>query len=113
MNRKRKLFPPLFAASAALFLGISLFLAYKPSTPRPLVLRAMPVSLSEEAYRLELNSATAAELESLPGIGPVLAERILAQREENGPFTGPEDLLAVNGIGPKTLEAIEPYITFE
>ena len=62
---------------------------------------------------LALNRATAAELEELPGIGPVLAGRILDWRDENGPFTGPEDLMAVSGIGPAIWEDIAPYIDFD
>lgn len=53
--------------------------------------------------RLDLNRADARALESLPGIGPALAERILRFRSENGPFRTLEDLLEVSGIGPKTL----------
>ena len=53
---------------------------------------------------LNLNSATAPELERLPGIGPVLAQRIVDHREEHGPFTALDDLLEVEGIGPTRLE---------
>lgn len=61
---------------------------------------------------LDINTASAEELEELPGIGPALAERILARREEYGLFHGPEDLQAVSGIGEAACEAILPYITF-
>ncbi|MCD7845363.1 MAG: helix-hairpin-helix domain-containing protein [Oscillospiraceae bacterium] len=84
--------------------------------------RAPAVSLSmadtaeaqtyETAALLDINTATAEELEALPGIGPVLAERIIAWREENGPFTSQEDVLDVQGIGQATYEKIEPYINF-
>lgn len=53
--------------------------------------------------RVNVNTATAAELESLPGVGPALAGRIVAHREKNGPFVSAEGLLAVSGIGEKTL----------
>lgn len=52
---------------------------------------------------VDLNRATAAELEALPGVGPVLAARIVAWREEHGPFTAVEDLLDVPGIGEAKL----------
>lgn len=59
---------------------------------------------------LDLNRATVEELQELPGIGPVLAERIVAFREEHGPFRSLEDLLQVPGIGEATLEALRPHV---
>lgn len=53
--------------------------------------------------RIDINRASATELEALPGIGPALAARIIAQREGSGPFRQASDLLAVPGIGEKTL----------
>ncbi|MCC6350079.1 MAG: helix-hairpin-helix domain-containing protein [Candidatus Eisenbacteria bacterium] len=55
---------------------------------------------------LDLNRAGEAELDRLPGIGPVLASRIVAHRKLHGPFRSPDDLLAVPGIGPKLLERL-------
>lgn len=55
---------------------------------------------------IDLNTADQAALETLPRIGPALAERIIAWREENGRFQSVDDLLAVPGIGEKLLEAI-------
>ncbi len=60
-----------------------------------------------------INTADQAALESLPRVGPELARRIIAYREQHGPFVTPEDLLAVNGIGPSLLETIAPLISFE
>ena len=60
---------------------------------------------------LDLNRAAAEELAGLPGIGEVLAERIVAYREEHGPFTSVEELLNVSGIGEKKLEALRPEVT--
>ncbi|MCK2037058.1 ComEA family DNA-binding protein [Microbacterium sp. SSW1-49] len=56
--------------------------------------------------RIDLNTADQSALETLPRIGPALAERIIAWREENGRFQSVDDLLAVPGIGEKLLEAI-------
>lgn len=56
--------------------------------------------------RIDLNRATAAELTALPGIGPVLAERIVSHREEHGGFRSVEDLRAVSGIGEARLRAL-------
>ena len=62
--------------------------------------------------KLNLNTATEEELEDLPGIGPVLAGRIVAWREQNGAFTSEEDVLDVDGIGPSIWEAIEPFVSY-
>ncbi|MGX5770741.1 ComEA family DNA-binding protein [Microbacterium trichothecenolyticum] len=60
---------------------------------------------------VDLNSADATLLETLPRIGPALAERIIAWREENGGFTSIEDLLAVPGIGDKMFESLRDLVT--
>lgn len=59
---------------------------------------------------VDLNTADAAALDTLPRVGPALAERIIAWREENGRFTSVEDLLAVSGIGEKMLEALRDRV---
>lgn len=61
---------------------------------------------------IDPNTASSSELQTIPGIGPVLAARIIEYRETVAPFTGPEDLLNVSGIGAKTLEKIEKYLEF-
>jgi competence protein ComEA len=60
---------------------------------------------------IELNSATAAQLDTLPGIGPATATKIIADREANGPFTSIEDLGRVAGIGPKKLEELKELVS--
>ncbi len=59
---------------------------------------------------IDVNRATAVELEKLPGIGPKLAQQIVEDRTANGPFSTPEDLLRVKGIGPAKLEKIKEMI---
>ena|SRR2546427_4407320 len=61
--------------------------------------------------RIDIERATAAELERLPGIGPALAARIVAERVDHGPFRSPAGLLRVRGIGPRTLARILPYLS--
>jgi len=63
------------------------------------------------AGRVNVNTAGAAELETLPGIGPALAERIVAHRAAQGPFASVDDLLAVSGIGEKTLARLRDLVT--
>ncbi len=61
---------------------------------------------------VDVNSADAAALESLPGIGPGKAQAILAWREANGPFASLEDLDKVDGIGPSTLANLSGQVSF-
>ncbi|ASK64675.1 competence protein ComEA [Brachybacterium avium] len=60
---------------------------------------------------IDLNTAGAAELEELPGVGPAIAQRIVEHREKNGPFQAVDGLLEVSGIGPATLEEIRGRAT--
>ena len=53
---------------------------------------------------VDVNTAPADVLDELKGVGPVLAQAIIDEREQNGPFYYPEDLIAVKGIGEKTLD---------
>lgn len=60
--------------------------------------------------KVSLNTATQAQLETLPGVGPVTAQKILAWREQHGRFTRVAELQEVDGIGPKTFAQLEPYV---
>lgn len=62
---------------------------------------------------IHVNSASAGELATLPGIGPSLADAIVTYRDENGPFTSLDDLDAVPGIGPAKLDAIRDLVAFD
>lgn len=59
---------------------------------------------------VDINRADATTLESLPGVGPVLAGRIVAYREQHGRFETIEDLLNVSGVGEKKLESLRPFL---
>lgn len=59
---------------------------------------------------VDLNTADAQQLDSLPGIGPVTAAKILAWRAEHGRFTVVDELAEVSGIGPRTLEEVRPHV---
>ena len=69
---------------------------------------AAPAAIAEEA--IDLNRATAKELTRLPGVGETIAKRIVAFRDEHGPFKRVEDLLKVKGIGEKSFEKIRPHV---
>ena len=62
------------------------------------------------SFPIDINQATAQELEALPGIGPVIAQRIVRERERIGKFSRTEDLLKISGIGKKKLEKIKNMI---
>lgn len=60
--------------------------------------------------KLNINTASAEQLESLPGVGPVTARAIIEYRRQNGGFRSVDELIEVRGIGPKRLEQIRPYV---
>lgn len=62
------------------------------------------------AHPIDLNTATVEQLEELPGVGPVTAQRIVAFRDKSGPFRKVEDLLAVPRITKARLEKLRPYV---
>ena len=106
----------LLGVTAVLTVGAALYRA-SVMIPEP-----VPVTVSYRAAvsqtaadfdprLIDINHASAAALELLPGIGPVLAQRIVEYREEHGNFHIPEDLLSVEGIGKTTLEELKEYIT--
>ena len=64
-------------------------------------------------FRVNINTADAVALETLPGIGPALAQRILDYRQAHGPFVRAEDIMEVSGIGKATFEKLRDHITTE
>lgn len=80
-----------------------------PATDRPVAAPNAPAQ-PPAGTTLDLNAATPAQLELLPGVGPALAARIIAHRAEHGPFPTVDALTDVKGIGPKTLERLRPYV---
>ncbi len=79
---------------------------HTPAVPGP----AIPAL---QSIRLNINRATAAELSVLPGVGNILAARIVKDREANGRFDSLADLDRVPGLGEVTIERIAPFIRFE
>lgn len=83
-----------------------------PSVVQPNPGAALPV-VPAGGQLINLNSASIAELDLLPGIGPALAERIVSERARGGRFTSLRDLQRVRGIGPRTAENLEGLVVFE
>ena len=73
----------------------------------------VPTSESPLASLININIASQAELENLPGIGPTTASRIIDYRNQHGEFKTIEDLKEIKGIGDKKAQAVKPYINFE
>ncbi len=65
---------------------------------------------TDKTAKVNINTATVEVLQTLPGIGPTIAQRIVEYRQTHGPFKKVEDLLNVKGIGEKKLEKIKPFI---
>lgn len=72
-----------------------------------------PLHQEQGKKKINLNQATTAELQLLPGVGPTLSKRIVEYRENKGQFEKIEDLMQVQGIGLKTFKQIQDYITIE
>lgn len=82
----------------------------RPGEAVPAAGSAPPAAGTTAGAAVDLNAADAAALDALPGIGPVLAERIVAWREENGPFTTVDELGEVSGIGPAVLADVRDLV---
>jgi comEA protein len=92
---RRKPFRIFYAAlCVSLFLAVTVFAQKQPP-----------------AKSIDLNAANVKELQQLPGVGPVTAQRIIEMREKSGRFRRVEDLLAVRGISQKKLATLKPYVT--
>ena len=99
--------PLLAVVVAGGLVGIAIWLAV--TGRRGLVDHDAPPAAAA-SFTVDINTADADELAQLPGLGPTIAARIIAHREAHGPFTAPEALLDVPGIGEATLAAIRPHL---
>ena len=105
-------------AAVVLYLGLALWL-------RPGSVARLSQSLSDfrdsvsrrihkhPGHPIDLNSATAEELQQLPGVGPALAAEIIRFRRQSGPIRRPEDLLAIPRMTRRSLDRIRPYIVLD
>lgn len=91
--------------------GERVFVSVITEIPLPGDSRSPEESLPLMQYPIDINTASQAELESLPDIGPAIAADIISYREQNGAFNSIEEIENVPGIGPKTFESIKELIT--
>jgi competence ComEA-like helix-hairpin-helix protein len=108
----------VFLIALALLAGGVVLLWPKPRPAssgwvRPIVIHgaSVVVPVFIEAKRIDVNVASAAELTELPGIGPVLAERIVAYRAAHGAFRTLDSLAAVKGVGPAIVDGLREQAT--
>ncbi|MBN2288127.1 MAG: helix-hairpin-helix domain-containing protein [Candidatus Glassbacteria bacterium] len=122
LTGKQKLAAALLCALALVGAGVRLFLAERRgaggqaaggAAADSAVVAALTAELAEQTGPVRINAADARTLERLPGIGPLLAARIVAERGRGGPFSGPEQLAArVSGIGASTVAQWEGRATY-
>jgi len=89
-------------ARVVAFLLLSLAFVFLPA--------AFPATKKPPVHPIDINSASSAQLQEVPGIGPATAEKILQMRKSYGAFKSVDDLMAVRGIGPKRLEKMRKYL---
>jgi competence ComEA-like helix-hairpin-helix protein len=95
LMRKNRLIIGILISGLALFVSCAVAQAEKHPPAKP----------------IDINLANVKELQELPGVGPVTAQRIIDMRQKSGRFHRVEDLLAVRGISQKKLDAMRPYVT--
>ncbi len=83
----------------------------RPAAPGGLAASASTAAPDAAGALVNLNTATSAQLDTLPGVGPVTAQKILDWRTANGAFSSVDELLEVDGIGEKTLAELAPHVT--
>ena len=116
VTRQERLTLTILGGAALAALGILLWQQRHPPIrveSGPLPAYAQWDARLTAAKQLDLNTATVEELERLPEVGPSLAQRIVEYRAAHGPFHLAQEIVQVPGIGPKTYEALQEYITVE
>ena len=112
---KKGIYPLLIVVLCGVFLVVGVFIGRNCHgecvvfSTNDVINVSVPLEKSND-FRLNINIATTAQLMELPGIGETIAKRIVDYRKENGKFQALEDLLLVEGIGEKKLQAIEELV---
>lgn len=101
----------VWSMAAVLLVAVSVTAMSDRVALTPLVTEALTTSSAEQTLVINLNTATAEQLQQLEGVGEVLSARIIDYRETHGCFRSIEDLLDVQGIGKTRLEKWRPYLT--
>jgi len=115
-NMKRIWLEP-FTIAVFLLLMVVMLLLFRLNLGDPKCISDAVFSADEEdpafvqTETIDLNSASVYELQMLPGVGAVIAERIIDHRENVGPFHAPEDLMQVSGIGEDTFSRLKDFVT--
>ena len=91
-----------YSRCATVLLGLAIYAAAAPE---------IAANKKPPLTPINLNTATALELQQVPGIGPSTADKILKMRKSYGPFKSVDDLRAIKGIGPKRMEKMRKYVT--
>ena len=96
---------------SAFLLALVAVLGFGSATTGSAQQAAAPTGQTAAQDVVDLNSATAVQLETLPGVGPRTAERIIEYRRDNGSFEKIEDLMNVRGIGERSFLRLRPLVT--
>ncbi len=109
---KRAAVIAIWVLAGALLIAVCVTAVSEYRALRPVTVEQLATTTTTAAQTVIcLNTATAKELQQLPGVGEVLSARIVAYREATGGFRSIEDLLDIEGIGEKRLEEWRPYLT--
>lgn len=112
MNHQEKVVLLVLSIAFLIGAGVNIFkniTIERKARSLPVVLKSAEDTAARRAL-LDINQATNEQLEALPGIGPVLAQRIIAYREKHGGFKSVNELRNISGIGPKRLAAIRDLV---
>jgi competence protein ComEA len=114
---RARLPPPTHAEAAALERQLgrvdSARIAKRSKARAPRAKAKAPQLVPSDSQPIDINAASASQIEALPGIGPALAKRIVARRDSAGPYEGFAGLCEVRGVGPALAERLRPLVTFE